>query len=84
MHGETLFRGIASYGDEDALVWNDKAWSYGWLATAIEEAEKLLVEVEPGSVVALEGDFQPNAVAMFLALLRHSCVIVPLTRPGAE
>jgi len=81
MHGQSLFDGFAEFGDADALVWGDRGWSYRWLGAAVDSAQAALVaaDVGAGSVVALEADFQPNAVAMFLALMRHSCVIVPLT-----
>lgn len=31
-----------------------------------------------GTIVVLYADFSPNSVALFLALIRHQCIIVPL------
>src|SRR3989338_4367846 len=36
--------------------------------------------IPPGAVASLEGDFSPNGVALFLALMEHRCVLVPLSR----
>jgi len=66
---------------KDAIVWNDKAYSYGWLLERIQNWKEKLKKrsIPKGSVVILEGDFSPNAVALFLCLLEHSCILVPLT-----
>ncbi len=65
------------FRDADALVWRDRAYSYGWLQERVAQLRQ--VGVRPGTVVALEADFSPNAVALFLALLDERCVLVPLT-----
>ncbi|MCK5679855.1 hypothetical protein KAI46_03480 [bacterium] len=33
-----------------------------------------------GAVTIIEADFSPNAIALFLALINHACILVPLTR----
>ncbi len=66
---------------DDAIVWKDQAYSYAWLLERTDHWREWLRgrKVEPGSVIALEGDFSPNAVALFLALLDEGCILVPLT-----
>ncbi len=66
---------------KEAIIWRDQAYSYGWMAAAVERWKDRLEEenVEPGNVVSLEGDFSPNVVALLLALIGRGCVIVPLT-----
>ena len=75
----TVFR---SHSGNDAIVWRDQTFSYGWLTEAIDRwTERLDKEgVKPGAVVSLEADYSPNAVALMLALVGRGCVIVPLTR----
>jgi acyl-coenzyme A synthetase/AMP-(fatty) acid ligase len=75
-----LERMLESAGAE-AIIWKDRAYSYGWLAERVSEwSEHLEAErVERGAVVLLEGDFSPNAVALFLALAERGCILVPLT-----
>ncbi|GAB4257811.1 MAG: fatty acid--CoA ligase family protein [Deferrisomatales bacterium] len=65
-----------------AVVWHDDEFTYGWLLDGLDRwAARLEQEgVAPGSVVALEADFSPNAVALFLALTERRCVVVPLTQ----
>lgn len=67
--------------DADAIVWRDEPYSYGWLLDGVRRwRERLGAEgVAPGSVVSLEADFSPNAVALVLALVDRACVVVPLT-----
>ena len=66
---------------EDAVVWRDKAVSYGWLLEEIDrQMEWLDAEgVAAGSVVSLEADFSPRSVAAMLALIERGVVVVPLS-----
>lgn len=66
----------------DAMIWRDQTYSYGWLHERFLEWKSELSnqDIAPGSVVVLEGDFSPNAVALFLALIEHNCIVVPLTK----
>lgn len=67
-------------GERDALVWRDQTYHYAWLRDKVEDWRKQLAgQVTPGSVAALEADFSPNAVALFLALIDAGCILVPLT-----
>lgn len=70
----------------DAIVWKDEAVSYEWLADRVSHWRSFLAEHEVGSgtVVALEADFSPNAVALFLAVVEAGCVLVPLTSAVAS
>ncbi len=67
--------------NDDAIIWKDQAFSYQWLHDRVLHWQKTIQEREIpcGSVVILEADFSPNAVALFLALIEHACVLVPLT-----
>ena len=65
----------------EAIVWRNQSYSYAWLAERVGLWQQFLSEqnVESGSVVILEANFSPNAVALFLALAEAGCVLVPLT-----
>jgi acyl-CoA synthetase (AMP-forming)/AMP-acid ligase II len=67
--------------DREAIIWRDKTYTYGWLGKRFREWKQTLKteRIPRGSVTVLEGDFSPNAVALFFALLDHSCILVPLT-----
>lgn len=71
--------------NKEAIVWRDKTYSYGWLSDRVHYWENALShkEVPSGSVVVLEGDFSPNAVAIFLALAERGVILVPLTSASA-
>ena len=68
--------------DRDAVIWDGRAWSYGRLLETIEDWWRRLdaASLPAGSVVSIEADFSPNAVALLLALVERRCIVVPLTR----
>ena len=65
----------------DAVVWRDQIFGYGFLADAVARWGRSLADasVAPGTVVSLESDFSPNAIALLLALIERGCIVVPLT-----
>lgn len=64
-----------------AIIWKDKSYDYDWLSERISQWQKIIHshEINPGTVTILEADFSPNSVALFLALIEHGCILVPLT-----
>ena len=67
--------------DRDAIVWRDGTYHYSWLLERVSYWESWidLNRIPPGTVVGLEGDFSPNGIALFLALVGRRCVLVPLS-----
>ena len=76
-----LLETFAANRERDALVWRDAAVGYGWLLERVQDwRDRLEAEaIRAGTVVAVEGDFSPNAVAVFLALAARGGIVVPLT-----
>ncbi|MBI2824136.1 MAG: long-chain fatty acid--CoA ligase [Planctomycetia bacterium] len=81
-----LLDAFAAHREADAIVWRDRAFSYGWLEEHIADwRDQLAAEaIPPGAVVAIEADFSPAAVALFLALIEHGAILVPLTESVAQ
>ncbi len=73
-----IFRNNA---ESDAVVCNSQIFSYGFILKLLDgwKARLAVESIEPGSVVSIEADFSPDGVALFLALLEHRCILVPLT-----
>ena len=71
---------------KNAIVWNNKNYSYKWLYTRYEYWNSIIVKkkINLKSVVAIEGDFSPNSIALFLSLIKHNVIIVPLTKNLSE
>ena len=67
---------------DEAIVWAGQTYSYDWLYQHIQQWQNDLIvhNIVRGSVIILEADFSPNAVALFLALIEYNCIIVPLTK----
>ncbi len=80
---QILFDQFCSYADREALVWRDRSFSYEWLLERVEQWRGWLDQhdVDAGNVVLAEADFCPDAVALFLALVRRGCILVPLCAP---
>jgi len=78
---EFLIADFEEFGDNEAIIWKDKSYSYRWLKEKVQSWPEMIrtAGIPKGAVVALEADFSPNAVALFLALAEHACVLVPLT-----
>jgi acyl-coenzyme A synthetase/AMP-(fatty) acid ligase len=78
---EFLLDAFATHQADDAIVWRDRVYSFGWLSETVRDWMRRLQAgaVEPGSVVSLDADFSPTAISLMLALVAHRCIVVPLT-----
>ena len=76
-----LFKVFEEFSTQDAIIWKNQQFSYHWLLERTQDWLKKIDDdrIAPGSVVILEADFSPNAVALFLALIERHCILVPLT-----
>src|SRR5260370_39130301 len=76
-----LLNVVRACPEKDAVIWRGRAFRYAWLWEAVSRWDSLLEEsgVKPGSVVSVEADFSPDAIGLLLALIRRSCIVVPLT-----
>jgi acyl-coenzyme A synthetase/AMP-(fatty) acid ligase len=76
-----LLERFAENRSAEALVWRGRTLDYGWLLDRIGHWRSELEArgVGPQSVVLLEGDYSPNALALLLALVQNRSIIVPLT-----
>jgi acyl-coenzyme A synthetase/AMP-(fatty) acid ligase len=85
MYIDFLLDGFCAGQINNAVIWCDRTFSYGWMLRAVRHWLDVLDEneVAAGSVVSLEAEFSPNAIALLLALVERGCIIVPLT-PSVE
>jgi long-chain acyl-CoA synthetase len=76
-----LLERMAERPDDPAIVWDDRAYSYGELLGRVEgwRGELGRQGVGPGSVVLIDGGFSPGACGLLLALIEAGAVAVPLT-----
>ena len=86
MHIEFLFDVFKEFEFSDSIIWKGKKLSYRSLINNIEKYQLLIDkhQIKEGSVVALEGDFSPNSIALLLALIEKTCIIVPLTNTSKK
>lgn len=76
-----LFQRLRGWGDRPALIWREESWSYDQLSRAVDDWLDELARrgVEPGSTLAICGDYSPRLCALLLAAFMNRNVIVPLT-----
>ena len=76
-----LFEVFRANARAEAVIWRDQSFSYGELLTRTEHWRSYLQknDVTNGTVVAIDADFSPNAIALMLALIESGCIVVPLT-----
>jgi acyl-CoA synthetase (AMP-forming)/AMP-acid ligase II len=76
-----LVERFEQHREADAIVWNATVCSYQQLLELLSRYRAFLEteQIGGGTVVALEGDFSPHAIALLLALIERNCIIVPLT-----
>lgn len=81
MHTDFLLQVFQENKNKDALIWKEQVYSYEWLLDGVEHWKKRLHEegLAKGTVVSVEADFSPQAVALLLVLIEYNCIIVPLT-----
>jgi len=81
MHIDFLLETFNRNRQQEAIVWKDNGYTYEWLLNQYRNWKKKIEaeNIRSGTVVVLEADFSPNSIALFLALIQCSCIIVPLT-----
>lgn len=77
-----LLNTFNQHSEKDAIVWQEQPYSYAFLAERIAYWQLQIQHqnMSVGSVVMIEADFSPNAIALFLALVEHQCILVPITQ----
>lgn len=85
MSAPWLLERMRGFGAAPALAWRDRTVSYAALVAEVDrcQGELAALDVRPGTVVALEGDYSPAACALLLALAARAAILVPITRSVA-
>ena len=81
MYLDFLFDVFNEFKNSDSIIWMDTKHSYKSLIKNIEKSQLLIDshQIQPGTAVAVIGEFSPNSIALLLALIEKACIIVPLT-----
>jgi len=80
MHIDFLIEVFEEFYSSVSIIWKDKEYGYKHLTENINK-NLLLVEsyqIKKGTVVAVEGDFSPNSIALLLSLIEKACIVVPI------
>ena len=84
-HLDWLYEIFEDHRDAPCIVSRNQSFTYHELLEGVSEWRKRFLEmnISPGSIVALQGDFGPQMVAALIALIDHSAVVVPLSPSAA-
>ena len=66
------------YGNQTALIWQDKSYTYAQLLDRINYWRTALHDFPKGTIVGLESDFSPETIAILFVLIEKNVIIVPL------
>ncbi|MFM6277973.1 MAG: hypothetical protein ACKN9K_06510, partial [Dolichospermum sp.] len=70
---------FADYDHKTALIFNNQNYSYNWILERIEYWSYILSEEGiQKSVVGFQGDYSPEIIALFFALMGLKNILVPL------
>ena len=70
---------FADYGDKIALISNNQKYSYNWLVEKIKYWSYILSEAGiEKSIVSFKGDYSPEIIALFFAVMNLQNILVPL------
>ena len=80
-----LLERFAAHAAEDAIIWQEETVSYGALVDQVDGWRRRLADAQltPGSILAIESDFSPASVAVFLAAADANHILVPLSPAAA-
>lgn len=83
---EFLLERFQEHENQPAVIWKESTLTYSTLLERYRTAQNYLTEcnIIPGDIVALNGDFTPNAIALLLALIENRNIIVPFNFPVKE
>lgn len=81
-----LLERMREQGSGAAVVWRDEVTTYRDLLDRVAAwtTELDAAGIEPGQVVAVQGDFTPETCALLLALVDRDTIVVPLTPAARE
>ncbi len=76
-----LTQRFAEFGQNEAIVWHGRSYSFKELFDLSLHWTSVLEQhaFGCGSAVALYGDFSPNAIALLVALIRRRAIVVPVS-----
>ena len=79
MNIEFLLKDFKKLNKKASIIWGNKSYSYSWLLKRIEFYSNYFStdQFKESKVIALEGDFTPESISIFLALIKHNFIIVP-------
>lgn len=72
--------------DNPAVIFNDEIYTYNWLHERTRYYYDALIKqgIKQGSVVEVQTDYSPESLAIFLALIHLSAIVMPLTNVHIE
>lgn len=86
IHDNEAYRRFAAYDDRKAFVCRGETLTYADFAKKIEDYSGQIRQagVKAGAVVAVEGGYSPDVIAMLFALMDNKNIVVPISTESKE
>lgn len=65
------------YGNKLAVIWKDNSYSYTHILLRIDYWRCKASNIKSGTIVGIEGDFSPEAIALLFVLIEKNVILVP-------
>ena len=81
---DALIAGFRRHSSADSIAWRGEVYNFCWLSERISHWHEFFLnnDLRSNSVVELNAELTPNVVAVWLALLKLKCIVVPSIRSG--
>jgi len=80
MHIDFIIERFKESAKNEAIIWNDSVYDYQYLIDRYYFWLDFLQEkTEPGSVVAVRADYNPDSISLMLALIENGNIFVPFS-----
>jgi acyl-coenzyme A synthetase/AMP-(fatty) acid ligase len=75
-----LLQRFAEHADSAAIIWRDRVYTYGELASQVRDAARFLTtdKIASGDVVIIDADFSPASIGLLLAAINYRSIVVPV------
>jgi long-chain acyl-CoA synthetase len=81
MNFDILIERFKTFGDREAIIFNDNTFNYHDILGLINGWKQILKDnnIAPGMTVALTGDYSPESIALVIALIGNRNIVAPLS-----
>ena len=72
--------------NNEAIIWNGDIYYYQDVINKINYFKNELKKnnIQPGTVISIDGSFSPSIIALMFALIENQCIILPIYKTNSS